>query len=142
MEAASGTIQNADKPSLFEVDYERIFNKDIVYNFIVDNKLIIILWAFTAVMDAWSTTLFMQYTGPESELNILTRGCAHAMGTSAGPYIAGVLKLALALPFLIIFKRGAAFILLLSTGGQIYAIFANVDVYNTFTNATLLMQSL
>ena len=121
-----------EEAAFFEVDYERVFHKDYFYNFITENRLLIILWALTAVIDAWSTTLFMQFTGPEPELNVLTRGCAYAAGTEVGPYIAGCLKFILALPFLVLFKRGAALILFLSFGGQVYAIFENVDTYNAF----------
>ena len=138
MEKVKEEVKVAEKATMFELDYER-FSKDYLYEFIVKNRLIIILWSLTAIIDAWSTTLFMQYTGPQAEYNNLTRGCAIMMGTEAGPYIAGILKLVLALPFLIMFKKGGGFILFFSMSGQIYAIIANIDLYITFKNVECLM---
>ena len=95
--------------------------------------MIIYLWAITAVLDAFSTNLFMMYTGPEDELNALTRACCNLCGIYFGPYIAGILKFAFALPFLVAIKKFGSWALILSSAGQIYAIYANINIYKYFS---------
>ena len=126
MKAESGTIDTS-------IDLTEGLEKENIFRFLNNNRLLIYLWAITAVLDAFSTNLFMMYTGPEDELNVLTRICCNLSGIYFGPYIAGVLKFALAIPFLVAIKKFGTWALLLSTGGQIYAIFANINIYKYFT---------
>ena len=107
--------------------------KDNIYNFLKDYKIIIYIWAITAVLDAFSTNLFMMYTGPEDELNVLTRACCDLTGIYIGPYLAGVLKFVFALPFLVALKKVGSWALTLSIGGQVYAVFVNIGLYNYFS---------
>ena len=106
--------------------------KDSIYKFLSDYKILIYIWAITAVLDAFSTNLFMMYTGPEDELNVLTRACCDITGIYIGPYLAGLLKFAFALPFLVALKKVGSWALGLSVAGQVYAIFANINIYNYF----------
>ena len=107
--------------------------KEHIFKFLNDNRILIYLWAITAVLDAFSTNLFMMYTGPEDELNALTRACCNLTGIYIGPYIAGILKFAFALPFLVAIKKFGTWALSLSTAGQVYAIFANISIYKYFS---------
>lgn len=107
--------------------------KENIFKFLNDNKILIYLWAITAVLDAFSTNLFMMYTGPEDELNALTRACCSVTGIYIGPYLAGILKFAFALPFLVAIKKFGTWALSLSTAGQVYAIVVNINIYNYFS---------
>ena len=103
--------------------------KDNLYPFFSENSWIIILWSVTAVMDAYSTCLFMQVTGPDAELHPLTRVCSAEIGIYAGPYISGTLKFLLALPLLVCYKQVAKYVLGLGCVFQFYAYHYNVSVF-------------
>lgn len=118
------------------IDLSVGLEKESIFKFLNKNRILIYLWAITAVLDAFSTNLFMMYTGPEDELNALTRACCNLSGIYIGPYIAGILKFAFALPFLVAIKKFGAWALALSCAGQIYAIFANINIYNYFSEST------
>lgn len=107
--------------------------KNNIYKFLNDNRILIYIWAITAVLDAFSTNLFMMYTGPDDELNVLTRACCNLTGIYIGPYLAGLLKFAFTLPFLVAIKKFGTWALGLSVVGQVYAIFANINTYNNFS---------
>lgn len=109
--------------------------KDYIFKFLNDNKVLIYLWAITAVLDAFSTNLFMMYTGPEDELNALTRACCSLSGIYIGPYLAGILKFAFALPFLVAIKKFGTWALALSCAGQVYAIVVNINIYHYFSES-------
>lgn len=103
--------------------------KNNLYPFFSENSWIILLWGITAVMDAYSTMLFMQVTGPEAELHPLTKACATQAGIYAGPYISGTLKFTLALPLLVCYKNVAKYVLGLGCVFQFYAYQYNVGMF-------------
>ena len=103
--------------------------KDNLYPFFSENSWIILLWGITAVMDAYSTSLFMQVTGPEGELHPLTKACAAQAGIYAGPYISGTLKFLMALPLLVCYKRAAKYVLGFGCVFQFYAYHYNVNMF-------------
>ena len=115
------------------IDLSEGLDRNNIFKFLKDYKIIILIWAVTAVLDAFSTNLFMMYTGPEDELNVLTRACCNLTGIYFGPYMAGFLKFAFALPFLVAIKNFGAWALNLSTIGQVYAIVANINIYLYFS---------
>jgi len=103
--------------------------KENLYPFFRDNGGIIFLWCLTAVMDAYSTTLFMQVGGPDLEMHPLTKACAYETDVFIGPYIAGSLKFFFAFPLLVCWKDLSRYILGLGCVLQTYAFQQNVDTF-------------
>ena len=87
----------------FGLSWQRF--RENLYPFFAENSWIIILWAITATLDAYSTTQFMYILGPEAELHPLTRACSYSAGVDAGPYISGSLKFLMALPLLVCYRK-------------------------------------
>ena len=102
---------------------------DNLYPFFSENSWIIILWSLTAFMDAYSTTLFMQVTGPEADLHPLTRVCSAQAGIYIGPYISGTLKFLMALPILVCYKKTAKYFLGLGCMLQFFAYHYNMNAF-------------
>jgi hypothetical protein len=73
--------------------------------------------------------MFMQITGPEMELYPLTKLCSYSTGVYIGPYLSGSLKLAMALPLLVCYKKEARHVLLLCCVFQSYAFFLNMESF-------------
>ena len=103
--------------------------KSNLYPFFAENSWIIVLWCLTAVMDAYSTTKFMQIIGPENELHPLTRACSYQAGITVGPYISGTLKFLIALPLLVCYKREARYVLAICCIFQFYAFHYNMETF-------------
>ena len=108
--------------------------KGNLFSFFSENSVYIILWSFTAVLDAYSTTMFMKVLGPESEIHPITRFCSYKAGVDSGPLIAGFLKFAIALPLLVCWKNISKYILTAGCFLQVYAYYHNMKVYETYSN--------
>ena len=104
--------------------------KDNLYVFFSTNSVLIFLWCMTAVMDAYSTTLFMKIVGPEHELHPMTRLLSYKLGIFTGPYVAGVLKITMALPILVCWNKFGSCILLAGIIFQLLAVNHNYEIYS------------
>ena len=59
-------------------------NKGLLFR---QHRVLFVLLIITAIMDAYSTQLFMQRIGPHVETNIVVRLLSFSYGTLAGPYL-------------------------------------------------------
>lgn len=110
----------------------RAFKTDNYAEFFKQYQWLLGLWLFTAYIDACSTALFMVYTGPENEIHLVTRACAEYFGTNAGPFIAGFIKLAVTLPFMVIIARYANIAIWYGIIFQVFATYHNFLVWDSF----------
>ncbi|MCM8543364.1 MAG: hypothetical protein NE328_24050 [Lentisphaeraceae bacterium] len=108
----------------FEITWTEL--RDRIYDVFSENKILLICWGFCACLDAYSTTCFMEFTGASEEVHPLTTFTAIAFGVYIGPWVAGVLKLFIALPVLACWKKAVKPTLITSCMLQLFAFYHNM----------------